>query len=159
MARRAPVNPRPLSLKGEGSADVEVRLGSWDQFGEQARRIRFEVFVAEQGVPAEMEIDSIDPACVHALAMRESGPALGTGRLLPDGHIGRMAVAPSARGQGIGSALLLHLMDAARRQGHREVELFSQVHAQGFYERFGFVAVGAPFDDAGIAHVTMRARL
>jgi predicted GNAT family N-acyltransferase len=155
MARKAPV--KPLSLKGEGG--LEVRLGSWDEFGEQARRIRFEVFVAEQGVPAEMEIDSMDPASLHALAMRGAGPVLGTGRLLPDGHIGRMAVSPGARGQGVGAALLLHLMEAARRQGHREVELFSQVHAQGFYERFGFVAIGAPFDDAGIAHVTMRARL
>jgi predicted GNAT family N-acyltransferase len=146
-----------FSLKGEGS--LQVTLGSWDEFGDEARRIRLEVFVTEQGVPLDMEIDSMDPVSVHALASRPAGPALGTGRLLPDGHIGRMAVTREARGQGVGAALLLSLMQAARRAGHQEVELFSQVHAQRFYERFGFVAVGEPFDDCGIAHITMRATL
>lgn len=142
-----------------GKGGVQVRLGSWDEMGAQARRIRFEVFVVEQGVPVQMEIDSMDPLCIHALAWLPAGPALGTGRLLPDGHIGRMAVAREARGLGVGSALLLSLMDAARRRGHREVELFSQVHAQPFYQRYGFVVAGAPFDDAGIDHVPMRAPL
>jgi predicted GNAT family N-acyltransferase len=137
----------------------EVRLGSWDELGAEARRIRFEVFVIEQGVAPELEIDSWDPACLHALASRSGGPALGTGRLLPDGHIGRMAVAREARGQGIGAVLLSSLMEAARARGHREVELYAQVHAQPFYRRFGFVVAGPEFDDAGIPHVTMRASL
>ena len=134
-------------------------MGSWDELGAQARRIRFEVFVVEQGVPPELEIDSMDPLCVHAIASLPAGPALGTGRLLPDGHIGRMAVAREARGQGIGSALLVSLMDEARRRGHPEVELFSQMHAQPFYQRYGFAVCGPRFDDAGIDHVPMRARL
>jgi len=138
---------------------IQVRLGSWDELGPQARRIRFEVFVVEQGVPPELEIDSMDPASVHAVASRPSGPIVGTGRLLPDGHIGRMAVARDARGQGVGAALLLSLMEAARQRGHLQVELFSQLHAQPFYERFGFVVIGPPFDDAGIDHIPMRARL
>lgn len=138
---------------------IQVRLGSWDELGPQARRIRFEVFVVEQGVPPELEIDSMDPACVHAVASQPSGPIVGTGRLLPDGRIGRMAVARDARGQGVGAALLLSLMEAARQRGHLQVELFSQVHAQPFYERFGFVVIGPPFDDAGIDHIRMRARL
>lgn len=140
-------------------SSFQVRLGSWDELGAQSRRIRFEVFVVEQGVPPELEIDSMDPACVHAVASRPSGPVVGTGRLLPDGHIGRMAVARDARGHGVGAALLLSLMEAARQRGHLQVELFSQVHAQPFYERFGFVVIGPPFDDAGIDHVPMRARL
>jgi predicted GNAT family N-acyltransferase len=138
---------------------VQVRLGSWDELGVEARRIRFEVFVDEQRVPREMELDAADPDCVHALAFAPDGSVVGTGRLLPDGHIGRMAVTSRARGQGVGRALLLALMEAARKRGHKEVELFSQTHAQPFYERFGFEAVGPPFDDAGIAHVTMRATL
>ncbi len=142
---------------GEGT--LQVRLGSWDEFGEQARRIRFEVFVDEQGVPPELEIDSIDPLCVHALALRSAGRGVGTGRLLPDGRIGRIAVTREARGQGVGGMLLLRLMDAARERGHLEVELFSQVSAQPFYERFGFIVAGPQFDEAGIAHVPMRARL
>jgi predicted GNAT family N-acyltransferase len=136
---------------------VQVKLGSWDELGAQARIVRFEVFVDEQGVPAELEFDSMDPVCLHALALPASGPALGTGRLLPDGHIGRMAVLRGARGQGVGAALLRELMRAARQQGHREVELSAQQQAQGFYLRFGFTVTGPPFDEAGIAHVTMRA--
>ena len=139
-------------------ADIEVLLGSWDEFGQEARRIRFEVFVAEQRVPAELEIDSVDPLCVHALA-RCAGAFVGTGRLLPDGHIGRMAVLRSARGKGVGRLLLMSLMEAARDRGDVQVELHSQAHACGFYERFGFEAIGPQFDDAGIPHVTMRARL
>jgi predicted GNAT family N-acyltransferase len=138
---------------------IQVQLGSWDELGAQARILRFEVFVEEQHVPAELEIDSMDPVSLHALALSSSGPALGTGRLLLDGHIGRMAVVRGARGQGVGAALLVHLMQAARRQGHREVELFAQTQAQGFYLRFGFVVAGPPFYDAGIAHLTMRAPL
>jgi predicted GNAT family N-acyltransferase len=143
----------------EADGRLNVRLGSWDELGAQARRIRFEVFVDEQRVPAEMEIDSADPDSLHAVAFGPDGSVVGTGRLLPDGHIGRMAVARQARGLGVGSALLLKLMDAARRRGDRQVELFAQMHAQRFYEKFGFEAVGPAFDDAGIVHITMRAGL
>jgi predicted GNAT family N-acyltransferase len=144
-----------MEAKPEGS--VRVVLGSWDELGEPARKIRFEVFVEEQGVPAELELDEMDPVSVHALASQAAGEALGTGRLLPDGRIGRMAVVRQARGTGVGTALLLALLRAARQRGHREVELFAQVSAQPFYRRFGFVAVGSQFDDAGIAHIAMRA--
>ena len=137
----------------------QVTLGSWHELGDAARRIRFEVFVIEQRVPPELEIDSMDPLCLHALAWRSAGRFVGTGRLLPDGHIGRIAVTREERGQGVGSVLLRKLMAVARERGHPEVELFSQVHAQAFYQRFGFVAVGLPFDDAGIAHIAMRATL
>jgi len=153
-----PVGEGPgVRVAAEG--DFQVKLGSWDDFGDEARRIRVEVFVTEQGVPLELEIDSMDPVSVHALASRPAGAAVGTGRLLPDGHIGRIAVTRETRGQGVGGVLLLNLMAVARERGHREVELFSQVQAQRFYERFGFVVVGPQFDDAGIAHVPMRARL
>ncbi len=151
-------NDRPPADPPAAQGPVQVRLGSWDDLGAEARRIRFEVFVVEQGVPPELELDEHDPLCVHALARRAAGLALGTGRLLPDGHIGRMAVVREARGQGVGGVLLLSLLDAARQRGHREVELFSQVHARRFYERFGFVAVGPQFEEAGIAHVAMRMR-
>jgi len=137
----------------------QIRLGSWEQFGSQAREIRFEVFVAEQGVPAELEVDRYDPVCVHALAIGESARAVGTGRLLPDGHIGRMAVLREVRSTGVGAALLRELMQAARRRGDRRVELSSQVHAKDFYLKFGFSVIGEPYEDAGIAHIMMRAEL
>jgi predicted GNAT family N-acyltransferase len=93
---------------------------------------------------------------LHALARDAAGRALGTGRLLPDGHIGRMAVLPQARGQGVGAALLRALMQAARDRGEREVALSAQTHAIAFYERFGFVVEGEEYDDAGIPHRMMR---
>ncbi len=139
--------------------EVTVRLGTWDAMRAQSEPIRFEVFVTEQKVPAEIELDHWDPHCVHALAFDADGTAIGTGRLLPDGHIGRMAVRGRARGLGVGTALLRALMDEARRRGHREVVLSAQTHAVPFYEREGFRTEGEIYDDAGIPHIDMRCRL
>jgi predicted GNAT family N-acyltransferase len=122
----------------------------------EAARIRFTVFVEEQRVPSEMELDEWDAPSLHALARDRSGSAIGTARLLPDGHIGRMAVLREARGSGAGSALLQTLMRAARERGDREVMLNAQTHALPFYRRFGFVEEGGEYDDAGIAHIAMR---
>ena len=138
---------------------VSVQLGSWDELREPAARIRHTVFVDEQQVPAEVEIDHWDPQCVHALARTAGGEAVGTGRLLPDGHIGRMAVLASARGLGVGSALLIALMSAAYRRGDREVILSAQTHAVPFYRHHGFVEEGAVYDDCNIPHIDMRRRL
>jgi predicted GNAT family N-acyltransferase len=139
--------------------DLRIRLGSWEQLGTQAREIRLDVFVEEQGVPAQLEFDRFDPVCVHALVLEPSGRAVGTGRLMPDARIGRIAVRKDARAMGVGACLLQHLMDAARRRGDRRIELSSQIQVQDFYRRFGFVPVGEPYDDAGIVHLAMRAEL
>lgn len=140
---------------------VEFRLetGSWNAVADAATPVRKAVFVQEQQVPAEMELDEFDAASLHALARGPAGEAIGTGRLLPDGHIGRMAVLPSWRGKGIGRALLESLMDEARQRGMARLALHAQTAATGFYERFGFVAEGGVFIEAGIPHVTMRRNL
>ena len=135
---------------------LRVELGDWNALRAQAEPVRRAVFVDEQKVPAEMELDEFDPPSLHALAFDGEGRVLGTGRLLPDGHVGRMAVLRAARGTGVGSALLQALMRAARARGDREVVLSAQTHAVPFYERFGFVAEGEPYDDAGIPHRRMR---
>lgn len=137
-------------------AEVQVELGSWDALRDEAAAIRHAVFVEEQLVPDDLELDEFDPLSVHALARDATGRAIGTGRLLPDGHIGRMAVLPEARGRGVGSALLRVLMDESRRRGNREARLSAQTHAAPFYERHGYVSEGEPYDDAGIAHIAMR---
>ena len=121
-----------------------------------AEPLRFAVFVTEQQVPADIELDSFDPLSVHVVAFDPSGAAVGTGRLLPDGHIGRMAVAQSARGSGVGSAMLTALMDEARRRGHSQAILSSQTHARDFYRKHGYTVYGEEYDDAGIPHVEMR---
>lgn len=138
---------------------MKITTGSWEQLRAKAQPIRFEVFVDEQKVPAEIELDEMDPHCVHAVAYDDAGQPLATGRLLPDGHIGRMAVRKAGRGQGVGGAVLQALIAAARARGDAEVILNAQVHAEGFYQRHGFAREGEQFMEAGIPHITMRARL
>src|SRR5438105_15949289 len=137
---------------------VEIQLHNWLSAQAEAKRIRFTVFVEEQGVPPELEMDDQDAHCIHAIAYAE-GKAVGTGRLLPDGHIGRMAVLKDARGRGAGRALLRALIDAARRRGDREVMLSAQVHALDFYRAEGFRPEGPEYEEAGIAHQAMRMKL
>ncbi len=133
-----------------------IRLGDWATLGQDATAIRFEVFVDEQKVPAEIELDDMDAVCLHAVAYDEAGKAIGTGRLLPDGHIGRMAVRQPGRGTGVGGAILTLLMDKARARGDAAVVLNAQTVAAPFYARHGFVQLGEQFEEAGIAHVEMR---
>lgn len=133
-----------------------VLVGDWATLGARAGAIREAVFVVEQRIARELEWDGADGRCIHALALDASGRAVGTGRLLPDGHIGRMAVLREARGQGVGSAVLLHLMQAARERGDRLVVLSAQCTAEPFYVRHGFKRIGIPYEEAGIAHVRMQ---
>ncbi|MGH8703839.1 MAG: GNAT family N-acetyltransferase [Burkholderiales bacterium] len=135
---------------------IRIELLSWEKARAEATRIRYTVFVAEQRVPAEIEMDENDAHCVHAMAYSEDGSAVGTGRLLPDGHIGRMAVLRDWRRQGVGSAILEALMQAAASRGDACVVLSAQTHAQAFYARHGFVPHGGVFEEAGIPHQEMR---
>lgn len=139
--------------------NYRVVLGSWAEYGKDASAIRQEVFVREQQVPLEEELDERDAFCVHALVYGSDGVPVGTGRLLPDGHIGRMAVRQSHRGKGVGALLLTSLVEEARRRGHSQVMLAAQLHAQAFYAAHGFQAEGPVFPDAGIDHINMRRAL
>jgi predicted GNAT family N-acyltransferase len=133
-----------------------IRICNWDEARDQARRIREEVFVHEQGVPLEIEYDDRDAHCEHALVHANDGQTIGTARLLPDGHIGRMAVLKAWRGYGVGALLLRALVEQARNCGHATARLNAQVHAAGFYRRCGFEASGPEFIEAGIPHVAMQ---
>ena len=132
-----------------------IELMSWEQARAHAAPIRFEVFVREQRVPADIELDGMDAQCIHAVAFQGATP-VGTGRLLPDGHIGRMAVLKSHRSKGVGAAMLKRLIQAARERGDRQVALSAQVHAVAFYRAHGFVVEGGVYEEAGIAHQAMR---
>jgi predicted GNAT family N-acyltransferase len=103
-------------------------------------------------------MDDMDAVSVHALAFVD-GTAVGTGRLLPDGHIGRMAVLREARASGVGGAMLERLVEEARRRGFREAVLSAQTHALAFYRKHGFEAVGEVYEEAGIPHQEMRRTL
>ena len=138
--------------------ELLIELLPWEHARELASPIRFEVFVREQRVPAEIELDDMDAQCIHAVAFLRKLP-VGTGRLLPDGHIGRMAVLRDWRGRGIGGVILKELLNAARRRGDPEAVLSAQVHAVPFYRTHGFVPEGGEYLEAGIRHQAMKRRL
>ena len=137
-----------------GAARFSLRHVEWQRDSAAVRTVREAVFVIEQRVPVSLEWDGVDPQCVHVLAEID-GIAVGTGRLLPDGHIGRMAVLAQWRGQGIGAAMLDWLLDIARKRKMTRIVLHSQSHAIAFYERAGFRIEGEEFMEAGIAHRRM----
>ena len=121
--------------------------------------LRTRVFVEEQGVPPEIEQDAADATAVHALSRDDAGRVVATGRLLVgDGvaTIGRMAADAGVRGQGHGAAVLAELHRQAALRGVSLLELHAQVSARRFYERAGYAAVGEEYEEAGIAHITMR---
>jgi predicted GNAT family N-acyltransferase len=135
-----------------------LRVADWDADREALCAIRIRVFVREQGVPLEMELDQGDALALHLLAEDATGRPVGTARMLPDGHIGRMAVLPEWRRRGVGSALLRELLQRAAETAGVHPYLDAQSSAVGFYRRHGFAPEGAEFSAAGIPHRRMRPR-
>jgi predicted GNAT family N-acyltransferase len=140
-------------------ARFRVRVARWPEDIMALRSVREPVFVQEQKVPLDLEWDDDDPHCLHVLAEDIAGQPMGTGRLSPDGKIGRMAVLQPWRKRGVGAALLHALIEQARQRGMPECYLHAQVSALDFYLRHGFVAEGEEFDEAGIRHQAMRLRI
>jgi len=116
--------------------------------------IRYEVFVDEQNVPKELEIDGLDGKAKHVLTFVDDVP-IGTGRILSDGHIGRVAVLKNYRGLGIGKSIMKELIKCAQDMSLEKVWLSSQWHAHSFYLDLGFVCVGEVYKEAGIEHIKM----
>lgn len=141
------------------SDEFLVEVAGWERLGNPAHQIREAVFVHEQGVPADLEYDDMDGFCRHALIRSRGGEPLATGRLLPDGHIGRVAVMADWRAKGLGRQIMLALMQEAQRLGHRDVALNAQVSAVPFYLGLGFKEYGEVFMEAGIPHQAMKRAL
>lgn len=134
---------------------VELMVCDWASHAESLAAVRRAVFCAEQGISEALEWDGADPGAVHVLALTKREP-VGTGRLLPTGKIGRLAVLASFRRHGVGSLVLRRLVELARARGLGGVYLHAQADALGFYAAHGFVAEGPEFDEAGIRHRRMR---
>jgi len=132
---------------------------TWEQAQSIAGPLRFAIFVGEQNVPSGIELDDLDAGCVHAVAFDVDGKAIGAGRLLPDGHIGRMAVVKEWRRRGIGAEILEALTAEARKRGHAEVSVSAQLQAAEFYREQGFAADGKVYPEAGILHQKMLKKL
>ena len=152
-----------LSGYEAGQAMVQVKTGSWQELATDAGRIRTEVFVQEQRIPAELEWDAFDATSLHAVAYNRLGKAIATGRLMPaeDGvaKVGRMAVHQVLRGCRVGEPVLRALADASERRGDRGLKLHAQRTAKDFYARLGFTPEGEPFEEAGIPHLAMASAL
>jgi predicted GNAT family N-acyltransferase len=138
---------------------VRVELMPWEQAQPHAAPLRFAIFVGEQKVPPGIELDDQDEKALHAVAYDADGKPIGTGRLLPDGKIGRMAVVKEWRRRGVGADLLEALVAEARNRGFAEVRLSAQLQAAEFYRAHGFVAEGKVYEEAGILHQAMRRSL
>jgi predicted GNAT family N-acyltransferase len=137
---------------------IVLHVGDWATLGLDAARVRDAVFVREQQIPADLEWDAADRDALHAVAYRErpgDRHPVGTGRLLPTGAIGRMAVLRDARRGGIGSRVLETLIGHAEQRGDTHVELYAQRAAVPFYQRHGFAIIGEEFEEAGMPHVQM----
>lgn len=133
---------------------IHVRLADWQKDNAELRRIRSTVFIAEQAVPPELEWDAEDAEALHFLAYEGNYP-IGTARLLPDGHIGRVSVLKDWRGLKVGDALLRAVIAEAEKRGLQQQMLSAQVQATPFYERLGFTIVSGEYLDAGISHIDM----
>ncbi|MBP0049875.1 GNAT family N-acetyltransferase [Marinobacterium sp. AK62] len=117
--------------------------------------IRETVFVGEQEVPPELEFDGLDTCALHVLAYVDDQP-VGTGRVLDDGHIGRVAVLKDFRGLGVGAGIVNALAEEAKGAGCERAYLGAQLQAVPFYRKLGYTPYGEEFMDAGIPHIHME---
>jgi predicted GNAT family N-acyltransferase len=141
------------------SGNFSVKTVAWPEFAASISQLRHTVFVEEQGVPASLELDGEDDRCQHVVAQDGLGRVIGTGRLLPDFRIGRMAVDAAWRGKNVGGRMLEALMNCAASMGANRVELAAQIQVVAFYERYGFVVCSDEFVEAGIRHRMMARSL
>lgn len=132
-----------------------IAVGFDSAYDVEIIKIRNAVFSKEQNIDVRADFDGRDAEAIHAL-VESGGQYIGTGRMLPDGHIGRLAMIKSERGKGLGKRIMLTLIEEARKQGLQRVYLGAQKHAIGFYKGLGFVEFGEPYVEVGIEHVLME---
>jgi predicted GNAT family N-acyltransferase len=133
-----------------------VHAVNWREHHNELRMVRDKVFIEEQQVPEDLEWDEYDDCSYHVLATNRNSKPIGCGRLKPDGQIGRMAVLPEYRKQGVATAILENILDHARKNGHTILYLHAQIKAIPFYRKHGFVICSDIFMEAGIPHRTMK---
>ena len=137
---------------------LDILIRPWQEAQKDAFKVRREVFILEQGVPEDLEIDEFDPVAIHVLACSDIS-CVGTARLNINnegfGQIGRMAILSSFRNKGLGRQIMRVLIETAKSKGVSSLMLHAQVSAIPFYERLGFIANGPIYDEAGIPHRNM----
>ncbi len=129
-----------------------------NQYTPIIKKIRASVFIEEQQIDEDLDFDGRDPEAIHVLIF-ENGNAIATGRMLNDGHIGRIAVLKSFRNKGFGKTAILKLIEEATHLGMKRVFLGAQLHAVKFYKKLGFKEYGSTFIDAGIEHIHFEKKI
>lgn len=146
-----------------GVSPTEIRVGGWAELGDQASALRRDVFMEELGIGPGLDHDAQDDDAVHVLLRNRMGQALATARMVQEGsgrsRIARVAVSRAMRSIGLGRLVMQSLMQLAAERGDSQLVLQSQCSAEGFHVHLGFVAVGEPYDEAGIPHVDMARRI
>ncbi len=140
---------------------IEIKKITTEKGFAETLKIRFEVFVDEQGVPAEIERDEDDQRAAHVLAQYQ-GENAGCGRLVVEGKkakIGRVAVRKTFRKLGVGTVICQELIQLAEEKGCQKVELHAQLASADFYKKLGFKKVSNKFREAGIEHIKMEMNL
>ena len=136
-------------------SNISIKTVDFNDFYSEIENIRTTVFIMEQKVPVELEWDEFDQDSLHILAYYDN-KAVGTARLLTDGHIGRMAVLKDYRNRNIGKNMLKYLLKVAQEKAYKNVKLSAQEHAVDFYKKYGFSVSGDIYMDAGIPHLNME---
>ncbi|QNX88175.1 GNAT family N-acetyltransferase [Acinetobacter seifertii] len=132
----------------------KVIADDWEQLEKDAKYIREQVFIQEQGIAPEDEWDDFDATAVHFMVYDKEQP-IATARLLPQHSVGRVAVLIPYRKQGIGKILMQHIIDYARNQKLPYLKLSAQTYVTAFYEALGFNVQGEVYQDCGIPHINM----
>lgn len=131
-----------------------IITGGWEQLGQDAKLIREQVFIQEQGIAPEDEWDDLDATVLHFIVYDSDQP-IATARLLPQYSVGRVAVLVPYRKRGIGKILMQHIIEYARQQELPYLKLSAQTYVIAFYEALGFVVQGEEYLDCGIPHIDM----
>ena len=135
--------------------DIKIEVANWVNEKHLLMQVRTKVFIEEQQVPAELELDDQDSNSTHIKAVIGGGKIIGTARLLTDYSIGRMCVLKEYRNTGVGTQLLTFFIDLARAKQFTYIQLNAQLSALAFYQKFGFNQDSEVFKEAGIDHVHM----
>ncbi len=139
--------------------DLTIMPACWDTDQQQLIAVRTAVFIQEQQVPAELEMDGQDVNCLHVKAVNSSGLVVGTARLLPTNYIGRMCVLKDFRKLGAGGQMLSYFIDFACQHNFKSLMLNAQISALSFYQHYGFKVDSDVFIEADIEHVHMTLTL
>ena len=136
------------------SDSIKIFETTWNQSSKEISEVRYNVFVIEQSVPSEIEMDGKDSDCIHFLALEKSKP-IGAARLQKYGKIERVSVLREYRSKGTGTAIMKRVIETAKNLNVEKIYLHSQMDSKIFYQRLGFIELGQIFFEANIPHIEM----